>query len=117
MPGLFGDVIDKIVKTEYSTVVSPDEKPREKTVKELFNKLLINQSNQLSDHQVEKIDKALSFDSDAYASVFSKPAVTLLDPRRQTEVKSEKLGKDWSSMFDTIADSVAKKARDVNNHK
>ena len=117
VPGLFGDVIDKIVKTEYSTVVSPDEKPREKTVKELFNKLSINQSNQLSDHQVEKIDKALSFDSDAYASVFSKPGVTLLDPRRQTEVKSEKLGKDWASMFDTIADQVAKKAKDLNNYK
>ena len=79
--------------------------------------MLINQSNQLSDHQVEKIDKALSFDSDSYASAFSKPAVTLLDPRRETEVKSEKLGKDWSSMFDTIADQVAKKAKDINNYK
>lgn len=117
VPGLFGVVIDKIVKTEYSTVISPDAEPRDKTVTELFNELVINSSNQLSDHQVEKIDKALAFDSDAYASAFSKPSVTLLDPRRQTEVKAEKLGKDWTSMFDTLADSVAKKAQDVKKYK
>ncbi|WP_251574805.1 DNA primase family protein [Limosilactobacillus agrestimuris] len=117
MPGLFSDAIDKIVKTEYSSVVLPDESIREKTVEELFNQLTINSREQLSDHQVEKIDKALSFDSDAYTSAFSKPAVTLLDPRRQTGVKSENITKDWASMFDTVTKSVIKKAQAVNNHK